>query len=423
LIPTASDLLIEERSDEHERLGPIPLPLSDGTSLHACCDRYLDSYSIFDWGRMPDSILGKGAAAAVIGDWLLSRMECAASWVEFSKGVHALLLRKGNRFGSVFNEVGESLQTAGLTTYRIGLGAVHQDGFTPMQSFLNGGARHWLRQTREVPPATATLLGRPVHTYINRRTDALPVMLPFEFRFHFQLGAEEEEGSILHKLKRDPGYLSRRGFKTTSTESGRWLDFPVLEIFTVHESVRRSIELEEALAISTSLGFSLEQLQRTVLLTAWVGGFFRQEFEAAQIQLRGGNMRWAIGPQGESMLASTPGTHNLDLEVEGQRLHLRELEHHHLGTPWAKSVQQARELSGAIGEQGVKDPGREWKKRVPIGPRPLTPEGLEWATQLHPMLANRLTRKNWFSGAWSLETVCQKGKLWKAREANHARTS
>ena len=70
---------------------------------------YTDAYSVFDWGRMPDELAGKGASLAIIAaDWF-EKLERPETWKEFLKSEGAQALKRGNRFGSKFDELGEKL--------------------------------------------------------------------------------------------------------------------------------------------------------------------------------------------------------------------------------------------------------------------------------------------------------------------------
>ena len=85
---------------------------------------------------------------------------------------------------------------------------------------------------------------------------------------------------------------------------------------------------------------------------------------------------------------------------------------------------QARALAGAVqSEAGPLDLQREWKKRVPLAPAALNAEVREWGMHLLPMLVNTLTGRNWFSGAWNLETVCTKARQWLPQDGSDARSS
>src|SRR6185437_2052522 len=93
--------------------GPVQLP----GQANAVVFEYTDAYSVFDWGKMPDALTGKGASLAVIASDWFEKLARAETWREFSKSSDALSLRRANRFGAAFNELGEVLQSEGMRTH------------------------------------------------------------------------------------------------------------------------------------------------------------------------------------------------------------------------------------------------------------------------------------------------------------------
>ncbi|MEK7690351.1 MAG: phosphoribosylaminoimidazolesuccinocarboxamide synthase, partial [Bdellovibrionota bacterium] len=53
---------------------------------------YSDAFSVFDWGRLPDPIIGKGAALAVMAASFFSKIQKPDTWREFSKSSEAQAL-------------------------------------------------------------------------------------------------------------------------------------------------------------------------------------------------------------------------------------------------------------------------------------------------------------------------------------------
>jgi len=46
---------------------------------------YSDAFSVFDWGRMPDLLPGKGQALAILAADIFEKLEKPDTWKEFSR--------------------------------------------------------------------------------------------------------------------------------------------------------------------------------------------------------------------------------------------------------------------------------------------------------------------------------------------------
>jgi phosphoribosylaminoimidazole-succinocarboxamide synthase len=182
------------RGSVKDLMGPVRLA---GSSEEAVSFEYTDSYSVFDWGRMPDALARKGEALAVLAADLFERLEKADTWREFSRSPEALGLRKGNRFGAAFNEVGEELQSGGLRTHYLGLlerpvteGAPGLSEGTEVQpravSSIGGPSRSMLvRRVTVVKPTFTTVLGRSLPDFFPSHHAAPPRLVPLEVVFRF----------------------------------------------------------------------------------------------------------------------------------------------------------------------------------------------------------------------------------------------
>ncbi len=42
--------------------------------------QYTDDYSVFDWGKMPDPIPGKGEMLARLGEWFFTQLSDGEAW-------------------------------------------------------------------------------------------------------------------------------------------------------------------------------------------------------------------------------------------------------------------------------------------------------------------------------------------------------
>lgn len=389
--------------------GPVKLMAGlgqpDGPSvLDGVVFDYTDAYSVFDWGRMPDTIPRKGSALALIAAEWFERIERAETWKEFSRSPDTVALRKGNRFGSLFNEIGEELQTQGIRTHYLGVlpEASGSAAEAPSPALVpwtlaatQRPVRHMVvRQVAVVKPSFQTILGRSIPNYLTTQLAPAPKLIPLEVVFRFGV---PEGSSLLERVERIPGYLASIGFGDFKIEPGvRW-DFPVLELFTKLEPSDRPLSLTEALAIS---GLSGDQMQRMLLKTAWVAGYLKSLCARRGIELADGKLEWAVSQDGGLFLVDAVGPDELRLVKDGIQLSKEFLRIHYRQTSWYRNVLRAKELAQ---KQGI----AEWKKFVGDQPPPLSASFRDLASNLYMSLANELTGRNWFPEAWSLARVVE----------------
>jgi phosphoribosylaminoimidazole-succinocarboxamide synthase len=372
---------------------------------------YSDAYSVFDWGKMPDALAHKGEALAIIAaDWF-EKLESAETWREFSKSPSALALRKGNRFGAAFNELGELLQRDGIRTHYLGVLSTPQaiSGNTvSIQRCTQVGTpfkQIAVKPVSVVKPAVTQVLGRNVSDYSGTRAAPAPRLIPLEvvFRFGCPPGS-----SLIERVAKDPQYLASIGYSGLHAAPGEKWDFPVLELFTKLESTDRLLTLSEGLAIS---GLTAAKLQEVLFKTAWVAGWIKSVCAKKNLELADGKLEWAIDEHGELILVDAIGPDELRIlsyaspgvsasGAEPVQLSKEFLRAFYRPTAWHARITKAKQDAAG---KGLSD----WKRGVSEGPTELTPEFKELASQLYQSLANELTGRVWFGGAWSLSRVIE----------------
>ncbi|MBL7714722.1 MAG: hypothetical protein JNL01_04585 [Bdellovibrionales bacterium] len=410
-------------------LGPVRVKLDDPAPTDCVLFRYSDAYSVFDWGRMPDALTGKGSALAVFAAAFFERLQLATTWKDFSKDPAAQTLRKANRFGSDFNEIGEILQRDGLKTHYVGLvpdAVVNQislagsQGSIPVKpltlsqwknpAFEAGPSNPRLMLVREVEvnrPRWVKVMGREIPDYragVKSTGSGKPTLIPLEVVFRFSC---PEGSSLIERVKQDPEYLSQRGFADwkieAATGGGSW-DFPLIELFTKLETSDRPVSLTEALAIS---GLSAQSLQEMMMRTAWVAGWMRSVFAKKGITLADGKLEWAIqvpkNGKPELILVDAIGPDELRLLSGPVQLSKEFLRAHYRKTPWYEQIGARKKQAAAAGE-------KDWKKGAPQPPA-LPPATREKVQNLYFALAkfvlDPLAADSWFTQAPGLDTVIE----------------
>lgn len=408
-------------------LGPLKIQLDSREPTDCVLFRYSDAYSVFDWGRMPDALSGKGSALAVFAAAFFERLSLPQTWKDFSKDPAAQTLRKANRFGSDFNEIGESLQREGMKTHYVGLvpdavvnqlslagaqGTIPVKGLTLSQwknpAFEAGSANPRLMLVREVEvnrPRWVKVMGREIPDYRSSRTQGTkPTLIPLEVVFRFSC---PEGSSLISRVKQDPEYLSQRGFadwKMENATGGKSWDFPLIELFTKLETSDRPVSLTEALAIS---GLSAQSLQEMMMRTAWVAGWLRSVFAKKGIELADGKLEWAIQTSAagkpELILVDAIGPDELRLLSGGVQLSKEYLRGHYRQTPWYEQIQEKKKQAMAAGE-------KDWKRGAPQ-PTALPTSVKESVQNLYFALArfvlDESAQPQWFTQAPSLDSVIE----------------
>lgn len=337
---------------------------------------FTDTYSVFDWGKMPDLLAHKAEALTILASEIFERLEKPETWKEFSRTAGALALRKFNRFGSAFNEIGEELQAEGLRTHYLGVLdalSLKQEVEPKRISECKETVRRMVvRQVSVIKPTLTQLMGRTISDYEPTRRAAVPRLIPLEVAFRFGI---------------PPGQV----------------DFPVLELFTKLEHTDRPVDLAEALAIS---GVTAKQLQEMLLKSAWVAGALKAWSGRLGFDLADGKLEWALGEDGKVFLVDAIGLDELNLLREGVSFSKEFLQGYYQNSSWHEKIQKAKELSLAQAKSTAKTQGAaDWKRFVPEGPKGLPVRDRELASQVYISFVNAFTGKNWFPDAWSLDKV------------------
>jgi phosphoribosylaminoimidazole-succinocarboxamide synthase len=374
-------------------------PLKSGHDDAVIFD-YTDAYSVFDWGRMPDTLPSKGEALALIAaDWF-EKIENPETWKEFSKSPSALSLRKGNRFGAEFNELGEIIQAEGIRTHYLGVvtGNAISGSQVSVQSLKEVGApfnQIAVKPVSVVHPRVSQVLGRGVSDYTATRSAPAPRLIPLEVVFRFSC---PPGSSLIDRVAKDPAYLTSIGYHGLRVAAGEKWDFPVMELFTKLESSDRLLTLSEGLAIS---GVSSEILQEVLFKTAWIAGWLRSVCSGKGLELADGKLEWAIDGSGKLILVDAIGPDELRiLAPGGAQLSKEFLRAFYRSTPWFSRMTKAKHDAAVKGTT-------EWKKGVSEGPEVLTPKFRELGSHLYQALANEFTGRMFFPKAQSLSHVIE----------------
>jgi phosphoribosylaminoimidazole-succinocarboxamide synthase len=298
---------------------------------------FTDDYSVFDWGKMPDEIPGKGASLCTMGAWNFERLEAAGIPTHY-RGVVA---------GGETVPLADALSTEPPREMAIDLTQVPDLPFEPgsgydYDAYHAAGGENYL--------------------------------VPLEVVFRNQVGV----GSSLRR-------------RTAPADHGlaldEWpaaavgLDEPIVEFSTKYEEQDRYLDRAEAARIAGRA--DLDDLER---LAREVNRLVTERAEAAGLVHQDGKIE-CLYYEGELRVADVVGTFDENrFSYEGRQVSKEVLRQYHKRTQpaWVEAV---REAKAEAGERDVAD----WKSLCAVEPAPLDPEVIGVARDLYCAGTNAYT--------------------------------
>jgi phosphoribosylaminoimidazole-succinocarboxamide synthase len=350
---------------------------------------FSDDYSVFDWGKMPDTIENKGRALALIGAFFFEKLHDASFWQNLptsnslKKFDTKFLVR---RFENEAFSGSRGLAKAGLRTHFQGL--TDENGAAlSLADACRGNGRTLMQVERAqiLRPDLGEVLEQPVFFYPNQGKVKGTSLIPLEIVFRFGMPAGS---SLEQRLATIPGYARVLGFKS-EPKPNQWFDFPVLEFFTKLEPKDRFLSVQEAAVLS---GLSAEEFSRMTELALDVSLALHELFGAAGIELWDGKVemlvhRAAENSPAEIILADSIGPDELRLLFDGHQLSKEMIRQFYRGSAWEKSLKEAQRIAFERGST-------EWKEicSSELGSQPdsLSPDFKSCVSRLYGVLANAL---------------------------------
>lgn len=334
---------------------------------------FSDAYSVFDWGRMPDMLLGKGQALASMSEFFFLKLSSSQSWSQWSTdpiwkmAVAALecsaLAIPQDYLHSLYSEI-ELLKQSGLKTHFIKRPSAN--------SIL-------VKKVSVEKPKERVWFGARFYDYsgVAEKNNACLVPLEVVFRFGTPKGS-----SLLERASLGKG-LSELGLAKPPVE-GAFLDHAVVEFFSKLENKDRLLSVETAFSFANlSTGINFQNFSRISILTLLVGLALQIEFSKIGLELWDGKLEWAV-EGGEPILVDSVGPDELRLihAKTGVQASKEMLRLHYRKTNWFEVLQKTK-------EKGVV----QWRNQIlaNFGPPPALPTELKIvAAELYPAIAGAL---------------------------------
>jgi phosphoribosylaminoimidazole-succinocarboxamide synthase len=362
---------------------------------------FTDQYSVFDWGKMPETIANKGLALTLIAAHFFTLMARPGFWIQLPKSPH-LQKFKADFLEELWKSETYSgqngLAVSGLNSHFLGLvdGNQEQTNLETMRAFASDidTAQQLMMKVRSAQinrPTSQAIAGQKLYFYENLQVPSsktpgeipAPQLIPLEVIFRFGMN---KGSSLLGRLQSNPNAAAELGFSELP-KPDQWFAQPIVEFSTKLEPKDRHLSMQEAAVLS---GLDAEGFATLVQLTQLIALALHHEFAEKRLELWDGKLEFlkernATGKT-SIILADSIGPDELRLLFRGKQLSKEFLREHYRTTPWAESLEKAQKQARLV-------PGANWKAivRTASGEPPLLPETIKIvADHLYGTLANTL---------------------------------
>ncbi|MBI3555142.1 MAG: hypothetical protein HY074_02615 [Deltaproteobacteria bacterium] len=328
---------------------------------------YTDAYSVFDWGRMPDTLAHKGDALAAIGAYFFKAVANPDSW-------KTAQLRKSPWLAGFKGRLRELLEAE--------ISVLEREGLHHHLLERTGTNKLRVQRVSAIGPVEHQLGPQALYHYSGQGWEKRVRLIPLEVVFRFGV---PQGSSLIERLT--PAYVAQLGLESLPLE-GKKLDRPVIEFFSKLEGTDRFFTWEQALNYSGLTYANFEKLlARSMVLAVWLAG----TFEGKGLELWDGKFEWALDDD-QLMLVDSIGPDELRLldPMTGTQISKEFLRLFYRKTEWFEAVKLAK-------SEAATDSEIDWKARVRkrTGEPPmLSKEFREAATALYPSLALAICGEN-----------------------------
>lgn len=357
---------------------------------------FTDDYSVFDWGKMPDSIPHKGRVLSLMGGWFFQQIAQPHLWQSLPQSLAGFHFNPDVLERLFSCETFQQLRQNGLSHHFLGWTNQNGQEITLEELYTQPTLTPLLKvQTVEVNrPQKFNIYSRTLFDYPKPDHDR-PFLIPLEVVFRFGM----PEGSSMQKrLEGNPNYYRELGLNKPPVEN-IWFERPVIEFFTKLEPTDRYLFPQEAFLISGLTPAQFETLYNTTLLLAF---WLFSQFSNHHIELWDGKFEFAFHPQHGLMLVDSIGPDELRLKHEGVHLSKEVIRQFYRGSSWEKSLSEAKKLAASL-------PSTNWKdlcqNQLQQSPTPLTDSQLTLVWNLYGTLLNKLLNQTAVKTTMSFEEV------------------
>ncbi len=313
---------------------------------------FSDRYSVFDWGEMPDTIPGKGAATAILGAYFF-----------------------------------EKLENLGYETHYEGL---MEDSRTMLISELTKPSKFMKIDLVNVyhPPVNQGIYDYSVYSQVDHN-----LLIPLEIIYRNFL---PKGSSVFKRLSKGELNYTDLGLDA-APQPDTQLKTPFVDFSTKLEITDRYITPAEAKEIS---GLSDDEMDSLDNITLSINNLITSEYKKINAINLDGKIEAAKNEQGNIVLVDVLGT--LDecrFELNGLHLSKEVARMYYRNSDWFHETERAKEQDR-----------QNWNKICKLQPQPL-PERFKFLlSQMYCKVTNEITGREWFEVPFSLNEIVEKIK-------------
>jgi phosphoribosylaminoimidazole-succinocarboxamide synthase len=350
--------------------------------------QFTDDFSVFDWGKMPDTIAKKGLSLALMGAYFFETLSTPGTFERLKTSPHLNGLNQ-----DFLNELFQSkeyisLCDRGLAHHYFGL----NDGEKTfalsdlLQAKIPQNIYLEVAKASVFAPSSKNFGANRIYFYPEKIESPLKKrLIPLEVVFRFGM---PQGSSLKGRLEKNPDYMRELGLKTMPSE-GDLFEIPVIEFFTKLEPEDRHLSYQEAVLLAR---LNQNQFEALLATTRALALALRHIFGEHEIALFDGKFEFLLDQEKDIiLLADSIGPDELRLIYRGHHLSKELVRQYYQDSKWATAVKEAKRLSKI-------DPSTDFKERC-INELNETPEPIKADKKclidlLYPVLASTLTGKN-----------------------------
>jgi phosphoribosylaminoimidazole-succinocarboxamide synthase len=353
---------------------------------------FTDDYSVFDWGKMPDTIAHKGRALALMGAYFFDRLSKKEFWEMLPSSLHLQLFDHAWLQQRWSHAVFNGLSNEGAQTHfrSLAQGAEHVSDLKKAATDPEPVLMEVLK-AEVFRPEARNITGNTIYFYKNDLT-ASRRLIPLEIVFRFGLPAGS---SLVERLAKDPNYARTLGLKR-QPQPNSFFEHPVIELYTKLEAKDRLLSYQEAALMAGLDGKTFENMIE--LATDVALGLFVM-FADRSIELWDGKVEMIL-VDGQPMLADSIGPDELRLMHKGCHLSKELIRQIYRGSRWENAIKEAQTRALNLPNKGWK---HICKEELGAAPEPLSPTDKVLVDQLYGVITNHLIRSEIFSKHPSLD--------------------